>query len=68
MLLRLPPGDIFDKVYKCRSEREFRAAVDRYIDFYNTQRPHKTIHYKTPQAKEEAYAKTHKTEASNGAE
>ena len=54
--------------YKYRSEREFRAAVDRYIDFYNTQRPHKTIHYKTPQAKEEAYAKTHKTEASNGAE
>ena len=54
--------------YKYRSEREFRAAVDRYIDFYNTQRPHKTIHYKAPQAKEEAYAKTHKTEASNGAE
>ena len=54
--------------YKYRSEREFRAAVERYIDFYNTQRPHKTLHYKTPKSKEEAYAKTHKTEASDGAE
>lgn len=50
--------------YKYRSERELRAAVDRYIDFYNTQRPHKTLHYKTPQAKEEAYIKAHKTDAS----
>lgn len=49
--------------YKYRSEREFRAAVDRYIDFYNTQRPHKTLHYKTPLAKEEAYVKVHKKEA-----
>ena len=47
--------------YNYRSEREFRAAVDRYIDFYNTQRPHKTLHYKTPQAKE-AYAKAHNIE------
>lgn len=54
--------------YKYRSEREFRAAVDRYIDFYNTQRSHKTLHYKTPRAKEEAYAKVHKTEAGDGAE
>lgn len=33
--------------YNCRSEREFRAAVERYIDFFNTKRPHKTLHYKT---------------------
>ena len=44
--------------YKYRSEREFRAAVDRYIDFYNTQRPHKTLHYKTPAQKEEDYARS----------
>ena len=43
--------------YKYRSEREFRAAVDRYIDFYNTKRPHKTLHYKTPVQKEEDYAR-----------
>ena len=43
--------------YKYRSEREFRAAVDRYIDFYNTKRPHKTLHYKTPVQKEENYAR-----------
>jgi transposase InsO family protein len=34
--------------YNYRSEREFRAAVDRYIDFYNTRRPHSSLHYKTP--------------------
>lgn len=54
--------------YKYRSEREFRAAVDRYIDFYNTQRPHKTLHYKTPQAKEEAFAKAHETGAGDNIE
>ena len=43
--------------YNYRSEREFRAAVDRYIDFYNTKRPHKTLHYKTPVQKEENYAR-----------
>ena len=43
--------------YKYRSEREFRAAVDRYIDFYNTKRPHKSLHYKTPVQKEKNYAR-----------
>lgn len=43
--------------YNYRSERKFRAAVDRYIDFYNTKRPHKTLHYKTPVQKEENYAR-----------
>ena len=44
--------------YKYRSVREFRAAVDRYIDFYNTKRPHKTLHYKTPQQKEDDYTRS----------
>ena len=43
--------------YKYRSEREFRAAVERYVNFYNTERPHKTLHYKTPAQKEENYAR-----------
>ena len=33
---------------KYRSENEFRAAVDKYICFYNEQRPHATNQYKTP--------------------
>lgn len=42
---------------KYRSERELRAAIDQYINFYNTKRPHETLKYKTPQQKEEEYAR-----------
>lgn len=38
---------------KYRSERELRAAIDKYIQFYNTERPHETLRYKTPQQKED---------------
>jgi transposase InsO family protein len=41
--------------YRYRSEREFRAAIDKYIEFYNTERSHESIRYKTPQKKEEKY-------------
>ena len=34
---------------KYRSENEFRKAVADYIERYNTQRPHTTLQYKTPQ-------------------
>lgn len=44
---------------KYRSEREFRAAVDSYIIFYNEQRPHAKIKYKTPAAKESEYCNNH---------
>lgn len=37
---------------KYRSENEFRAAVDKYIIFYNEQRPHAKNGYKTPAKKE----------------
>lgn len=37
---------------KYRSENEFRAAVDKYMDFYNEQRPHTKNGYKTPLRKE----------------
>ena len=40
---------------KYRSEADFYKAVDNYMDFYNTKRPHKKLHYKTPQQKEEEY-------------
>ena len=40
---------------KYRSEAEFRTAVDDYIVFYNSKRPHGKAQYKTPLEKEEAY-------------
>ena len=41
---------------KYRSESDFRSAVDKYMIFYNTKRPHKKSQYKTPEQKEEEYA------------
>lgn len=41
---------------KYRSEADFQSAVDKYIVFYNTKRPHKKLQYKTPEQKEEEYA------------
>ena len=40
---------------KYRSETEFRTAVDDYISFYNSKRPHGNAQYKTPNEKEEEY-------------
>lgn len=40
---------------KYRSEKEFRAAVDQYIQFYNEKRPHAKNAYKTPAKKEQEY-------------
>ncbi|MBR5620523.1 MAG: IS3 family transposase [Clostridia bacterium] len=40
---------------KYRSEREFRAAVDRYVLFYNEKRPHTSNGNKTPQKREQEY-------------
>lgn len=38
-----------------KSEREFRVSVDNYIDFYNAERPHGTLGYKTPDRFETQY-------------
>jgi len=40
---------------KFRSEREFRNAVDKYIVFYNTKRPHRHLKYRTPEQAEADY-------------
>ena len=40
---------------KYRSENEFRTAVDKYMIFYNEQRPHAKNGYKTPLKKELDY-------------
>ena len=41
---------------KDRSEADFWSAVDKYIIFYYTKRPHRKLQYKTPEQKEEEYA------------
>lgn len=43
---------------KYRSENEFKAAVDKYILFYNEQRPHAKNAYKTPAKKEADFFNT----------
>ena len=40
---------------KYRSEKEFKAAVEKYILFYNEKRPHAKNGYKTPAKKEEEF-------------
>ena len=40
---------------KYRSEAEFRAAVDKYMIFYNERRPHTQNGYKTPSKMESLY-------------
>ncbi|WP_455580667.1 transposase [Dysosmobacter sp.] len=37
------------------SESEFRKSIDTYMHFYNTERPHRTLHYKTPEQFEAKY-------------
>jgi len=37
------------------SVQEFKECLNRYIDFYNTNRPHTTLHFKTPNAYENMY-------------
>ena len=44
---------------KYRSENEFRTAVDKYMAFYNNERPHATNQYKTPAQKEHDFLCTH---------
>ena len=41
-----------------RTETDLYQAIDDYIEFYNTRRPHSKIQYKTPEQKEWEYAVT----------
>lgn len=38
--------ELYRTIYK--SERQFCESVDNYIRFYNAERPHSTLNYKTP--------------------
>ena len=39
-----------------RSDASFRKGIDAYIQFYNTERPHRTIKYMSPTQFEESFA------------
>ena len=41
---------------KYRTENELYQAIDDYMEFYNTRRPHAKIQYKTPEQKEREYS------------
>lgn len=45
--------EIYRTQYK--SEQQFIKSVDAYIEFYNAQRPHSTLNYKTPDQFETIY-------------
>ena len=45
--------EIYRTQYK--SEQQFMKSVTSYIEFYNTQRPHSTLNYKTPDQFETIY-------------
>ena len=49
--------ELYRKKYS--SELEFKKAVDEYIIFYNTKRPHTTLNYKTPDQVELEYLSHH---------
>lgn len=46
-----------EEIYRThyKSEQQFAKSVDNYIEFYNTQRPHSTLNYKTPDQFETLY-------------
>lgn len=46
-----------EELYKTRyrSEREFKESINRYITFYNTERPHSVNRYRTPDKWEKQY-------------
>lgn len=46
-------GETYRTQYK--SERQLAKSVGNYIEFYNTQRPHSTLNYKTPDQFEVIY-------------
>ena len=47
--------ELYRTIYK--SEQQFYESVDNYIRFYNTERPHNTLNYKTPNKFELQYNK-----------
>lgn len=46
-----------------RSVREFYASVKKYIEWYNSSRPHQNLRYSTPDAYESRYNMTNQSES-----
>ena len=40
-----------------KSEQDFRKSIEKYIIFYNNERPHRTLAYRTPERFESEYGK-----------
>ena len=38
-----------------KSEKEFKESVNNYVQFYNAERPHGTLAYRTPDRAEMQY-------------
>ncbi|MDL2287890.1 DDE-type integrase/transposase/recombinase [Oscillospiraceae bacterium OttesenSCG-928-F05] len=57
------PNDnaVAEELYRTnyKSEREFRAAVEDYINFYNVERPHAGLAYRAPEKIEAQYQAKH---------
>lgn len=47
--------EAYRRIYS--SEQDYRNSVDRYIEFYNEKRPHRSLAYKTPVRFEELFGK-----------
>ena len=44
--------------YRYKSERELVISLNKYVDFYNQERPHTYLGYMTPNKYEDLYKKT----------
>lgn len=53
-----------EEIYRMRytSEQQFIKSVNNYMEFYNTQRPHSTLNYKTPNQFERLHEVREETE------
>ena len=56
----LKTEELYRSIY--RSEAELKACISKYIEFFNNERPHKTLNYLTPAKKEEIYFSKHQTQ------
>ena len=45
--------EIYRRYYQ--SDRDFRVSIDRYMSFYNSERPHRNNNYKSPDQLEQDY-------------
>ena len=51
--------EVKEELYRSnyKSEADFKRRLEEYFEFYNNERPHATIGYKTPNAYEDLFHK-----------